>query len=57
MKHNNEKQHLNTGMKNSSLTTIENNETQEWKINNLTTTIQQSFNNEKPIKHTNEKQQ
>jgi len=34
-----------------------NNEKQEWKSDNRATIIHQSFNNEKPMKHTNETRQ
>ena len=58
MKHNNGKQHINTAMtlskeKQKPYNNETNNEKQEWK----TTIIQQSFNNEKVIKHTNETRQ
>ena len=58
MKHNNEKQHINTVMtlsneKQQPYNNETNNEKQEGKNKNRATIIQQSFNNEKAIKHTN----
>ena len=58
MKHNKEKQHTNAAM---TLSNEKNNRTTMKptmkKKNEKTTIVQQSFNNEKTIKHTNETRQ
>ena len=61
MKYSNEKQQRNTAMtfrneKQHPYNNQTNNKTKE-KNNNFTTIIQQTFNNEKPMKHTNETRQ